>query len=53
MDPTTAAYQGVPNVDNVFYDRIRTTPSRTLVQDFAIPIRNGQAWKALRNSANP
>jgi len=45
MDPTAAAYQGLPNVDKAFYDKVRESKSRTLVQDFNIPIRTGQAWK--------
>lgn len=45
MDPTAAAYQGLPKVDKEFYDGIRTTSSRSLTQDFTIPIRTGQAWK--------
>ena len=47
MDPTAAAYQGLPQVDKEFYDNIRTSSSRTLKQDFTIPIRTGQAWKVL------
>jgi hypothetical protein len=45
MDPTAAAYQGLPQVDKVFYDRVRESETRQLVQDFTIPIRTGQAWK--------
>ena len=45
MDPTAAAYQGLPNVDKAFYDKVRESTSRKLVQDFNIPIRTGQAWK--------
>ena len=45
MDPTAAAYQGLPQVDKAFYDKVRESKSRKLVQDFTIPIRTGQAWK--------
>ena len=45
MDPTAAAYQGLPQVDKPFYDKVRDSTSRKLVQDFTIPIRTGQAWK--------
>lgn len=47
MDPTAAAYQGLPQVDKVFYDKVRESTSRKLVQDFTLPIRTGQAWKVL------
>lgn len=45
MDPTAAAYQGLPKVDRTFYDEIRDTKSRRLKEDFIIPIRSGMAWK--------
>ena len=45
MDPTAAAYQGLPQVDKAFYDRVRESQTRQLVQQFTIPIRTGQAWK--------
>jgi hypothetical protein len=45
MDPTAAAYQGLPEINKAFYDKIRTSKSRQITQDFTIPIRTGQAWK--------
>jgi hypothetical protein len=47
MDPTAAAYQGLPEVDVAFYDRVRTAESRILKQEFTVPIRSGQAWKVV------
>ena len=47
MDPTAAAYQGLPKVDKAFYDKIRDTNSRQLKEDFIIPIRSGMAWKVI------
>jgi hypothetical protein len=44
MDPTAAAYQGLPEVDKAFYDKLRIS-KRAVTQDFTIPIRTGQAWK--------
>lgn len=45
MNPTAAAYQGLPEVDKAFYDNVREAKSRHLIQDFTIPIRTGQAWE--------
>jgi hypothetical protein len=45
MDPTAAAYQGLPKVNKPFYDKLRTSDSRQLIQEFTIPIRTGQVWK--------
>jgi len=53
MDPTAAAYQGLPEVDKAFYDKVRETKSRHLTQDFTIPIRTGQAWKVQFDPALP
>lgn len=52
MDTTAAAYQGLPKIDRAFYDGIRTTEARNLVQSFVIPIRTGQAWKVRRPPSN-
>lgn len=48
MDPTAAAYQGLPKVDKAFYDSIRIAKARKLVESFVVPIRSGQAWKVQR-----
>jgi hypothetical protein len=45
MDPTAAAYQGLPNVDKALYDRIRDSPRRKLTHVHTVPIRSGYAWK--------
>jgi len=45
MDPTAAAYQGLPRVDADFYDRIREDKDRQLIEEFVVPIRSGKAWK--------
>ena len=50
MDHTAAAYQGLPEVNRVFYDRIRNSKSRQLQQDFILPIRSGKAWKVTSHS---
>lgn len=47
MDPTAAAYQGLPEVNKAFYDSIRDAGERQLKQDFTVPIRSGQAWKVV------
>lgn len=47
MDPTRAAYQGLPEVNKPFYDGIREAKNRQLIQDFTVPIRTGQAWKVV------
>lgn len=49
MPSFPAAYQasaGSPlSVDRAFYERIATSPGRTLVDGFTIPIRTGRAWE--------
>jgi hypothetical protein len=47
IDPTAAAYQGLPEVNKAFYDSIREAKNRQLIQDFTVPIRTGQAWKVV------
>jgi len=47
MDPTAAAYQGLPEVNKAFYDSIRDADDRQLKQVFTVPIRSGQAWKVV------
>jgi hypothetical protein len=45
MNPTAAAYQGVPEFDRTFYDRIRDSQGRQLTSVFDVPVRSGKAWK--------
>ena len=47
MDPTAAAYQGLPKVDKTFYDKIGDHKSRQLKEEFILPIRSGKAWKVI------